>query len=102
MTNNPITQLGHLISTTNNSAYPNASNASYNITNQLSNLSKPDDSLIHAPSLNFKLHKEVGGYVIEISKMNKQDYSFQTKLYVADENNFGKQIEKIIMIKILK
>lgn len=98
MNNNSIANLGNLITANSMS---NAYSNSYSPPPSNS-IPRDDSSLMHAPSLNFKLHKAVGGFVIEISKMSKTDFTFTSKLYVADENGIGKQIEKIILLEMIK
>jgi hypothetical protein len=60
------------------------------------------ETLAHEPAMNLKIHKAVGGFVLEVINYNSSDYLPKSKLYVADETNIGNQIEKILLLETIK
>jgi hypothetical protein len=60
------------------------------------------ETLNHQASMNFRVHKAVGGFVLEVINYSSSDYVPKSKLYVADETNLGSQIEKIFLLESIK
>ena len=67
------------------------------------NLNLPiSDHLMSSPAMNLKIHKAVGGFVLEVINYGQDFIAPKSKLYIADETNIGSQIEKIMMLEALR
>lgn len=83
-----------------NTSGPNNSYASGSLVTALNNIGT--ETLNHQASMNFRIHKAVGGFVLEVINYSSSEYVPKSKLYVADENNLGSQIEKIFLLESIK
>jgi hypothetical protein len=57
---------------------------------------------IRAEGITFNIYTATGGIIIELTEYDEKSDRYQNKLFVVQQEEFGKEIEHIVLLRLLK